>query len=105
MKEDVVSKLNEMNRTEAENKRKRELEYGNQEWEYHGESGQWQWTGDVEPVHIPDDPFPTMTEEEYRLCHEADIQLMEEMTKQRKKEQKEKRQEVKSFHLTFKKCR
>ena len=63
---DVVSKLNEMNRTEAENKRKRELEYGNQEWEYHGESGQWQWTG--EPVHISDDPFPPTRKEEYRLC-------------------------------------
>ena len=89
---DIVSKLNEMNRIESEKKQKREEEQSNQEWEYHGESGEWKWTGEFDPVHIPDDPFPPLTEEEYKQCKEADKKMMEEMAQYKKKEQKEQRQ-------------
>ena len=88
---DIVSKINEMNRIETEKKRKSEEQ---QEWEYHGETGEWQWIGEFEPVLIPDDPFPPLTEEEYKLAKEEDIKLMEEITKHRKKEQKEQRQKI-----------
>ena len=88
---DIVSKINEMNRIETEKKRKREEQ---QEWEYHGETGEWEWIGEFEPVLIPDDPFPPLTEEEYKLAKEEDVKLMEEITKHRKKEQKELRQKI-----------
>lgn len=91
---DIVSKLNDLNRSEKERERKEKEKSDNGEWQYHGESGEWMWTGESEAPDYNDDLlYEQLTEEEMKQAHADERKLYEEMEIQRKKEQREKRQQ------------
>ena len=85
---DIVSKLNDLNRSEKERERKKSQR------RVSGESGEWSWTGDCEPPDLNDNLlYEPLTEEERKQAHADERKLYEEMEIQRKLEQKEKRKQ------------
>ena len=91
---DIVSQLNELDRSEKETERKKKEGSKKGEWEYHGESWEWSWTGECEPPdNNADLLYEHLTEEERKQAHADERKLYEEMEVQRKLEQKEKRKQ------------
>ena len=99
-KPDVVQVLNEKNRVENEKKRKREELEKDGEWCYHGESGEYYWSGDGEPDYGDNFEYEAPTAEdlkqsreyEERLCEafrEEKKQILREKRKQKEKERKD----------------
>ena len=90
---DIVLRINECIRQEKEKERVREEDHKKGCWHYNSESGEYYWTGDVEPEHINDlcdsPDFPTKEKIEIsKQAQERELELM----KQRKHEIEEKRQ-------------
>ena len=90
---DIVSRINENDRLEKERKRQTEEIRDKGEWDYHGESGEYYWTGDTEPEYDDtyDNPSPP-TKEDLENARQATEREITELMKQRKQEIKEKRQ-------------
>ena len=61
------------------------------EWIYHGESGQWNWTGTNAPGYGDSFTLKPPTEEEKKIAREADEREFEWEVEQRAEERKEKR--------------
>ena len=96
-KPDIVERLNEEIREEKEKERtRRERENRKKkagEWIYHGESGEWYWTGSNETVYEDSFTFKPPSEEEKKIAREADEREFEWYVKQRDEESKEKRKQ------------
>ena len=48
---DIVSRINENVRLEKERERQKEENCDRGEWDYNGESGEYYWTGNIEPEY------------------------------------------------------
>ena len=90
---DIVSRINENARLEKEKKQQTDKNRDKGEWEYDGESGEYYWTGNIEPEYDQVHDFPSPpTKEGLEKAREAEKREMIELMKLRKQEIKEKRQ-------------
>ena len=90
---DIVARINENARLEKERKQQTEKNCDQGEWEYNGESGEYSWTGNVEPEYDQEYDSPSfLTKEGLEKVRQAEKKEMIEQMKQRKQEIKEKRQ-------------
>ena len=88
---DIVKIINEKHRAEQEIQSKGDCESGY--WHYHGESGEYYWTGDTEPPENMDTfCLSPLSPKKMKIFKERELELMEEFREQKKKEQKEKDQ-------------
>ena len=80
---DIVSRINENAMLEKEKKQQIDKNHDKGEWEYDGESGEYYWTGNIEPEYdqVHDSPSPPTKE-----GLEAEKREMIELMKLRKQE-------------------
>ena len=94
---DIVSKLNEMNRLEKEQKEAREEEERKRakedkgEWIFNSEYGEYYWVGEGQPYILEENLNEPTTKEELKSIREQEEKLYEEMRQQKIEEEKEKR--------------
>ena len=92
-KPDIIQVLNEKIRLEKESERKRREKEKKGEWCYHGESGEYYWTGDGEPEYGDNFVNEGVSAEELKQFREEENKMFEEMLEERKQIQKEKRKQ------------
>ena len=92
-KPDIIQVLNEKIRADKESERKRREKGGKGEWCYHGESGEYYWTGDGEPEYGDNFVNEGLSAEELKQFREEENKMFEEMLEERKKIQKDKRKQ------------
>ena len=93
---DIVARINESSRIEKENERKQQEKVEAGIWDWHGESGEWFWTGSDPPKDEDSCYYQPLTEEEKKALLEHEKRLEEAIKEQRKREKLEekKKQEM-----------